>query len=131
MNRSPVAAATRGRCPRCDVGPLFTTLQIGGKWSVGGLGLANSCSTCELDYRFVDSGDGPAVFAIFILGFVVLGGALWLEFTYLPPAWVHVLVWGVVTPSLAFILLRILKGALIGLQYANGAGESGRDEELG
>ena len=39
--------------------------------------LRDKCERCGLDYRFIDTGDGPAVFAIFILGFLVLGGALW------------------------------------------------------
>ena len=38
-----------------------------------------------MSYRFIDTGDGPAVFAIFILGFLVLGLALYVEFTYEPP----------------------------------------------
>lgn len=111
----PVASAVAGRCPRCGRGPLFTSM----------LNLTPACLTCGLDYRFVDTGDGPAVFAIFILGFLVLGGALWLEFTYEPRWWVHVLVWGVVTPVIALAILRFLKGLLIGLQYYHQA-EEGR-----
>jgi uncharacterized protein (DUF983 family) len=76
-----------------------------------------------LSYAFADSGDGPAVFAIFILGFVVLGGALLVEFRLDPPMWVHVVLWGVLTPLLAFVLLRTLKGVLVGLQYKHQAGE--------
>ena len=63
------------------------------------------------------------MFAIFILGFVVLGGALLVEFRLGPPVWVHVVLWGVLTPLLAFVLLRTLKGVLVGLQYKHQAGE--------
>jgi uncharacterized protein (DUF983 family) len=80
-----------------------------------------------LSYAFADSGDGPAVFAIFILGFLVLGGALWVEFRLEPPAWVHVVLWGVLTPLLAFGLLRVLKASLIALQYKHKAGEGRLD----
>jgi uncharacterized protein (DUF983 family) len=76
-----------------------------------------------LSYASADSGDGPAVFAIFILGFVVLGGALLVEFRLGPPVWVHVVLWGVLTPLLAFGLLRTLKGLLVALQYKHQAGE--------
>jgi uncharacterized protein (DUF983 family) len=76
-----------------------------------------------LSYGFADSGDGPAVFAIFILGFLVLGGALWVEFRLEPPIWVHVVLWGVLTPLLALGLLRVLKASLIALQYKHKAGE--------
>ena len=54
------------------------------------------------DYGFADSGDGPAVFAIFILGFLVLGGALLVEFRLEPPVWVHLVLWGLLTPLLGF-----------------------------
>jgi uncharacterized protein (DUF983 family) len=63
------------------------------------------------------------VFAIFILGFVVLGAALLVEFRLGPPVWVHVLLWGLLTPLLAFVLLRVLKATLIALQYRHQAGE--------
>ena len=70
-------------------------------------------------------GDGPAVFAIFILGFLILGGALLVEFKLNPPVWVHVLLWGILTPLLAFFLLRVLKATLIALQFKHKA-EQGR-----
>jgi uncharacterized protein (DUF983 family) len=110
---SPLAAGLKARCPRCGQGPLFRS----------GLGLRERCERCGLSYAFADSGDGPAVFAIFILGFVVLGGALWVEFRLGPPIWVHVVLWGLLTPLLALILLRVLKATLIALQYKHQAGE--------
>ncbi len=77
----------------------------------------------------MDSGDGPAVFGIFILGFLVLGGALLVEFKLGPPVWVHVLLWGPVTFTLAFLLLRLLKSTLIALQFRHAAGEARLDRE--
>ncbi len=65
------------------------------------------------------------MFAIFILGFLILGGALLLEFKVGPPVWVHVVLWGIATPLLAFFLLRVLKATLIALQYKHKA-EEGR-----
>jgi uncharacterized protein (DUF983 family) len=112
---SALAAGLRGRCPRCGGGALFRN----------GLVLRQRCESCGLDYAFADSGDGPAVFAIFILGFLILGGALLLEFRVGPPVWVHVVLWGIATPLLAFFLLRVLKATLIALQYKHKA-EEGR-----
>jgi uncharacterized protein (DUF983 family) len=110
---SPYAAGLKARCPRCGQGPLFRS----------GLVLRENCERCGLSYAFADPGDGPAVFAIFILGFVVLGAALWVEFRVGPPVWVHVVLWGLLTPLLALVLLRVLKAALIALQYKHQAGE--------
>jgi len=112
---SVLRAGLLGLCPRCGKGPLFSSF----------LNLRDKCTACALSYKFIDTGDGPAVFAIFILGFLVLGGALWVEFNIHPPYWVHVLLWGVVTPLLALAVLRFLKSLLIVLQYRNKA-EEGR-----
>jgi uncharacterized protein (DUF983 family) len=112
---SALAAGLKGRCPRCGQGPLFRR----------GLALRDKCEGCNLSYAFADSGDGPAVFAIFILGFLILGGALLVEFKLNSPVWVHVLLWGILTPLLAFLLLRVLKATLIALQFKHKA-EQGR-----
>ena len=58
---SPIAAGLACRCPRCGRGRLFD----------GYLTVAARCSACGLDLSKADSGDGPAVFIIFILGFLV------------------------------------------------------------
>lgn len=114
-NVSPLSAALKCRCPRCGKGPLF----------VNGLNLRDRCQACGLDYKFIDTGDGPAVFAIFILGFLVLGLALIAEFKFHVPVWGHVVLWGVLTPVFAFVLLRFLKALLSALQFKNKA-EEGR-----
>ena len=51
--------------------------------------------------------------------------ALLVEFKLGPPVWVHVVLWGLLTPLLAFFLLRVLKATLIALQYKHKA-EEGR-----
>ncbi len=112
---SAVFAGLLARCPRCGKGSLFKNV----------LELRDRCSGCGLDYHFIDTGDGPAVFAIFILGFLVVGLALYVEFTYEPPVWVHAALWGLLTPLIALVLLRFLKGGLIALQYKHRA-EEGR-----
>jgi uncharacterized protein (DUF983 family) len=114
-SHSPVVLGLKARCPRCGEGPLFHQV----------LNLRERCNNCGLDYRFIDTGDGPAVFAIFILGFVVLGGALWVQLTFDTPLLPTVLLSGVVTLVLALGLLRFFKATLIALQYSNKA-EEGR-----
>jgi uncharacterized protein (DUF983 family) len=108
---NPAMAGAKGACPRCGRGALFRR----------GLLLRDRCASCDLDFRFIDTGDGPAVFAIFLLGFLVLGLALIAEFKFGAPVWFHVIAWGLLTPLLAIGLLRGLKGLLIGLQYRNKA----------
>lgn len=109
----PISAGLRGRCPRCGEGRLFS----------GMLSVAPRCGVCGLDNRFADSGDGPAAFVILIIGFIVVGLALWLEVTVNPPLWVHFVLWIPLIIVLGLIALRLIKGVLITLQYRNKAAE--------
>lgn len=113
----PIRAGLLGHCPRCGHGPLFEGL----------LAMAPRCNACGLDYGFADAGDGPAAFVILIVGFVVVGLALWTEVSYGPPLWLHFVLWVPLTIALALAALRAIKGVLITLQYANKAAE-GRAE---
>ena len=112
---SPLTTGLAGRCPRCGDGKLFS----------GFLTVAPRCDVCGLDYAFADSGDGPAVFVMLIAGFIVVGGALWFDFTYEPPMWVHLVVTLPLGALVCLAILRPLKGVLIALQYRNKA-EQGR-----
>ncbi len=114
---SPVSVGLRGKCPRCGRATIFA----------GFLKTAPSCSSCELDYSFMDSGDGPAVFIILILGFIVAGSALLVEVSYQPPYWVHGVLWLPLVMLLTLLLLRPFKGVLVALQYKNKAQEGRLD----
>lgn len=109
----PFKSGLQGCCPRCGNGKLFS----------GMLKVAPRCNACGLDYSFVDAGDGPVVFVMLIVGFVLMGMALWLEFTFHPPFWVHILVWGPLTVAMVVVVQRLIKGLLISLQYRNNAGQ--------
>lgn len=113
MRLSPLSAGMRCRCPKCGKGQLFK--------STFNLDLEQACPKCGLSYKFIDTGDGPAVFVIMGLGFVMLGAALILEFAVHPPIWVHGLLWVPTTFALAFGLLRPLKALLIALQFRHKA----------
>ena len=54
---SPFLTGLTCRCPRCGKGKLFH----------GFLDVRPTCEACGLDYRFVDSGDGPAVFIVLLV----------------------------------------------------------------
>lgn len=105
--------ALLSRCPRCGEGPLFD----------GFLTPTARCRACGLDTRFVDSGDGPAVFIILIVGFVVVVAALVTEVKVSPPYWVHAVLWLPLTLILSLGLLRPAKALMIALQYRHRARE--------
>lgn len=106
-------AALKGACPRCGYGRLFH----------GYLTVAPHCESCGLDYAMFDPGDGPAVFVVLIVGAIVCGAALFVEFTFHPPYWVHAVLWLPLITFLTFYLLRLMKALLLVLQYRNKAGE--------
>ena len=116
MNERPAASVLYAgllcRCPRCGTGPLFQ----------GMLTVRPVCASCGLDLAGVDTGDGPAVFVILVLGFVVVAAALIVEARFQPPQWVHMVLWPPVILGGAFALLRPFKAALIALQYKHRAG---------
>ncbi|WP_421724586.1 DUF983 domain-containing protein [Bauldia sp.] len=109
----PSETGMRGLCPRCGKGRLFN----------GFLALDDRCSHCGLDYSFADSADGPAVFITMIVGFIVVGFALYVEFAFHPPYWVHIVLWVPLVLALSLGLLRPLKGWLIAQQYRHRARE--------
>lgn len=63
-----------------------------------------------------------------IVGFIVVGLALYVEFTFGPPYWVHALLWTPLVLGLALGLLRPLKGWLIAQQYRHRAAEGRIDK---
>jgi len=83
------------------------------------------CGLCGLDLRQNDTGDGPAVFVMFAVSILVVGAALWVEFHFAPPIWVHAVVWPLVTLVLALLLMRPAKAAMVALQYRHRASEMG------
>jgi uncharacterized protein (DUF983 family) len=110
---STLHSALLGRCPRCGEGKLFDFY----------LTVAARCAYCGLDYTMFDAGDGPAVFVVLIVGAIVCAGALYVEFTFSPPYWVHAALWIPTISILTFALLRLAKSLLLVLQYKHKAGE--------
>ncbi|WP_439817393.1 DUF983 domain-containing protein [Zavarzinia sp. CC-PAN008] len=119
MTRPPVlVAALTGRCPDCGQGPLFKGL----------LEIREQCPVCGLEYRGAESGDGPAVLVLFLVSILVLGFALWVEFRFEPPLWVHVVILVPLVSLLSIGLLRPVKAAFVILQHRNQAFDHGRPD---
>ncbi|MGO3932388.1 DUF983 domain-containing protein [Rhodopseudomonas pseudopalustris] len=109
-------SALRGvacRCPRCGEGKLYA----------GFLTLRPRCEVCDLDYAFIDVGDGAAVFMILIGGAIVVGCALVVEVKYQPPFWLHAALWGPLVLATTLLPLRSMKALLIALQFHHKAQE--------
>ena len=110
---SPILTGLLCRCPRCGKGKLFA----------GYLKVAPVCSVCGLDLKFADSGDGPAIFVIFLVAPIVIGLALLVGALFGPPPYVHLILWIPTTLVLSLLLLPPFKGVLVSLQYRHDAHE--------
>jgi uncharacterized protein (DUF983 family) len=110
---SPVKTGLACRCPRCGRGKLYS----------GFLKVAAECDVCHLNLAEADSGDGPAVFLIFILGAIAVPLAFVLQFWLALPEWLTMSVLTLVVLGGALLLLRPAKGIMVALQYRNRAGE--------
>jgi uncharacterized protein (DUF983 family) len=105
-------AALAGNCPRCGAHSLFK----------GWVRFADRCTSCGLNYDSFNVGDGPAAFLIFIVGTIVVVGALVVDGAFSPPWWVH-LIWIPVTAALTIGGLRVSKGWLLAQEYRHRARE--------
>lgn len=116
MSAAPaIRTAFACKCPRCGQGDLFP--------AGFNLTLVPACSHCGLNLEKNDSADGPAVFLIFLLGFLLVPLALAFETLFAPPLWVHAVLWGATALGLTIGLLRPLKAYVIALQYRHRPGD--------
>ena len=115
---SPFATGLACRCPRCGEGALFK----------GFLKPVSRCESCGLDLSWAEATEGPAVFIILIVGFVIVGAAAAVEAMFHPAPFVHLLLWLPGTVILALALMRPLKATMVALQFHNRAEEARLDE---
>jgi uncharacterized protein (DUF983 family) len=99
----------RGRCPYCGEGRLFARY----------LKVADDCPHCNEALYHQRADDAPPYFTIFAVGHIIVPLMLAFEVAFRPALWIHMLVWGPATIALCLILLPMIKGAVVGLQWAN------------
>ncbi len=111
QERPPVSSTRAGAgsaCPRCGVGPLYDG------WL---LTLRKSCPHCGLDYAKLAADDAAAFFVIVGLSAIVMPMSVAVEMIFLPPVWVHMLLWPPVLLVGAVAMLRPIKAWFIAQQY--------------
>ena len=96
-------------CPACGRGRLFGAY----------LKVTHTCPACEAELHHHRADDAPPYFTIVIVGHIIVAGALALERALSPASWMHFVLWIPLTLALSLLLLPRIKGALIGLQWAN------------
>ena len=111
MLRPILGSLLRGamlKCPACGKGAMFRRY----------LKVADHCPQCGEALHHQRADDAPPYFTIVIVGHVVVGLVLAVEMAYRPPLWVHAALWLPLTVILTLLVLPLVKGALVALQWA-------------
>ena len=98
----------RGRCPVCGTGRVFA----------GYLAVAPACDVCGEELHHHRADDLPPYLTILVVGHLVVSGLLVTERLYKPEIWVQMAIWLPTTALLALLLVRPIKGGVVGLQWA-------------
>lgn len=109
--RSSWQAMWRGfrcRCPNCGKGALFN----------GYLKSAPACAACGEDLSHHRADDAPPYFTIVVVGHVVVPVMATVLLATELSVMTHLAIWLPLTLVMTLALLRPIKGALIGLQWA-------------
>lgn len=96
------------KCPSCGTGSMYRAY----------LKVADACPSCGEQLHHHRADDAPPYFTIVLVGHIVVPLVLTVEKLYAPPIWFQATFWSLVTLLLALVFLPLVKGALVGLQWA-------------
>ena len=108
--RQAMGRGFMGRCPACGEGKLFDRF----------LKPVEACASCGEAMHHQRADDLPPYIIITIVGHIVVGGMVMaeqmdLDWSYLT----HALVWGTMIIGMSLGMIQPVKGAIVGLQWAN------------
>ena len=111
---NPILAGLLCRCPVCGKGPLFE----------GFLKVRKACRACSADLSKAESGDGPVVFILLIVGAIGCAGLLFTELNARLPVALVLAIWIPITVGLSLGVMRPFKALMIAAQFHFKASES-------
>ena len=110
----------RNRCPNCGIGRvLFRYVKV-----------HDQCEACHEELHHHRADDMPPYVTILIVGHIIVPLVLMAEQAWAPATWVHWLIWIPLTLLLSLLLLPRIKGAVVGIQWANRMHGFGGDADL-
>ncbi len=111
VNRNKAHAMWRGarqQCPACGKKSIFSHY----------LKVRETCQKCGLYLAGHQADDAPPYFTMFIVSLVIVPLALLVEREFAPPLYVQASALCLLAILLSLFFLPIVKGAIIGLQWA-------------
>lgn len=107
--RPPLGLAMRrgimGRCPVCGEGHVFQSF----------LKLAPKCESCGTAFGKLRPDDAAPYFVILLAGHILMPPIFWIDRAYEPAIWLQLVVWLPLFAVVCTLLLRPVKGAIVGL----------------
>ncbi len=98
----------RGKCPNCGTGKIFRAY----------LKVSDTCSHCNEDLSHHRADDAPPYLTIVIVGHIIIGIMLHLEMAWHVPPMVYIYTLIPLAIILPLLLLPLIKGAIVALQWA-------------
>jgi uncharacterized protein (DUF983 family) len=105
-----VSRGAQNRCPVCGEGRVFN----------GFLKVVPECEVCHAPLGRLRADDAPPYVVIFLAGHLLVPPIFWIERTYEPPMWLHMVLWLPLFTIVCTLLLRPVKGAVVGLMLRLG-----------
>jgi len=98
----------RGKCPSCGISKLFT----------GGLKVQDKCNICNEELHHHRADDLPAYLNIFVVGHIVVAVMMTALTLKVVSMWTGMFITIAVAIIMSVILMRPLKGMVVGAQWA-------------
>ncbi len=99
----------KGRCPNCGQGKLFSAY----------LKVNDTCPVCAEELFHHRADDAPPYITILLVGHILVGLMLELEMNWSLPPMFYIFTMVPLAIVLPLLLLPPIKGAIVGLQWAN------------
>ncbi|HHZ09700.1 MAG TPA: DUF983 domain-containing protein [Rhizobiales bacterium] len=115
-----MARGFRGKCPHCGEGRLFASF----------LRTVERCAVCGEEIHHHRADDLPAYLVVLVVGHIVVGAFMGMEAASTLSTWQHLAIWIPLTIVSALALIRPIKGAVVGLQWANYMHGFGGEDDL-
>jgi len=107
------------RCPACGQGKVFGSF----------LGVVQECEACQAPLGVLRADDAPPYIVIFLAGHVLFPPIFWIERAYEPPMWLHMVVWLPLFAAICTLLLRPVKGGVVGWMMHLGFADHDRPDD--
>lgn len=103
-----IANGLRRRCPNCGQGRLLR----------GYLKVTPRCDECDENLSHQRADDAPPYLTIVVVGHIIVPLILFVETRWPLSTVAHLSIWLPLTLILSLLLLPVMKGAVVGLQWA-------------